>query len=182
MNDILAVVWKHTDILNEKTAQGFSKWCGNKKLKLIQATAKRRLNEIQQKTSVRSLYVLKNKFFGKTYCIYFCWPIINASFRWCNRRHCWTLASVSSVYKKFQGRWIFCSRLREKIHQRKRWPNTRTFTWSNVQKPEREIACEQSFRQCFLQCRWRIINTGQGKKRRFVVTNRCRWWHAGWEK
>jgi hypothetical protein len=87
MNDILTVVWKHTDIVNEKTAQDFSKWCGNKKLNLMKATTKRRFNEIQQKTSIRSLYVLKNEFFGKTYCIYFCWPIINASFRTCNRRH-----------------------------------------------------------------------------------------------
>ncbi|KAG1526670.1 hypothetical protein G6F47_004365 [Rhizopus delemar] len=28
MDDILAVVWRHTNIFNEKTAQSFSKWCG----------------------------------------------------------------------------------------------------------------------------------------------------------
>lgn len=39
MNDILAAVWKHANILNES----FSKWCGNKKLKLMQATPKRKL-------------------------------------------------------------------------------------------------------------------------------------------
>ncbi|KAG1053648.1 hypothetical protein G6F43_004285 [Rhizopus delemar] len=30
MDDILAVVWRHTNIFNEKTAQSFSKWCGNR--------------------------------------------------------------------------------------------------------------------------------------------------------
>lgn len=39
-----------------------------------------------------------------------------------------------------------CSRLREKIHQGKKWSSTRTFTWLNVQKPEREITGEQSLR------------------------------------
>lgn len=64
MDDILAVVWRHTNIFNEKTAQSFSKWCGSKKIYLMNATIKRKANEHQQKTSVRTLFVLKKNSFS----------------------------------------------------------------------------------------------------------------------
>lgn len=36
MKDIPGVIWKHTNILNDKTAQGFSKWCSARRLGLMQ--------------------------------------------------------------------------------------------------------------------------------------------------
>ncbi|KAI9474212.1 MAG: hypothetical protein EXX96DRAFT_509332 [Benjaminiella poitrasii] len=36
MNDILGVVWKYTDIFNEKTVYGFGKWCNSRKSYLTQ--------------------------------------------------------------------------------------------------------------------------------------------------
>lgn len=67
MNDILSVVWKYADIFSEKTAYGFGKWCTSRKLCLTESGIKRKFNDLQQKISVRSLYVLKDEYIGKTY-------------------------------------------------------------------------------------------------------------------
>ncbi|KAL0137255.1 hypothetical protein V8B55DRAFT_1526741 [Mucor lusitanicus] len=37
MNDILSVVWKYTDIFNEKTAWGFGEWCNSRNLHLTES-------------------------------------------------------------------------------------------------------------------------------------------------
>ncbi|ORE10848.1 hypothetical protein BCV72DRAFT_311435, partial [Rhizopus microsporus var. microsporus] len=72
MNDLLAVVWKHANIFDKKTAQGFSKWCANKKTHLMNSVRREWPMNIIKKTSVRSLYVLKKEFIDKIYCNYFC--------------------------------------------------------------------------------------------------------------
>ncbi|KAI8083669.1 hypothetical protein BDF21DRAFT_337328, partial [Thamnidium elegans] len=71
-NEIFSDVLKVTNVLNDKTVNGFSKWCSNKKLKLMEATSKRRMNEAGQKVTTRLLYTLKNKFVGKNH-----FPIIH---------------------------------------------------------------------------------------------------------
>ncbi|RCI03928.1 hypothetical protein CU098_012715, partial [Rhizopus stolonifer] len=61
-SEIFSDVLKITNVLDNKSAIGFTKWCSNKKLKLMEATSKRRINEAGQKVATRLLYTLKNKF------------------------------------------------------------------------------------------------------------------------
>lgn len=65
MNDILSIVWKHSNILNDMNAQGLSRWCGARKLELMKATIKRKHDEFNRKISTRILYVVKNQYIGK---------------------------------------------------------------------------------------------------------------------
>lgn len=65
MNDILSIVWKHSDILNDMNAQGLSKWCGTRKLELMKAAVKRKQDEFNRKLSTRNLYILKDQYIGK---------------------------------------------------------------------------------------------------------------------
>ncbi|KAI8050750.1 hypothetical protein BDF21DRAFT_441384 [Thamnidium elegans] len=53
--------------LPEKTAYGFGKWCNSRKLFLTESQIKRKYDDLQQKVSVRSLYVLKDEYIGKTF-------------------------------------------------------------------------------------------------------------------
>lgn len=65
MNDILSIVWKHTNILNDKNEQGFSKQRGTRKLELMKAKIKRKQDEFGHKISTRIFYVLKGQYIGK---------------------------------------------------------------------------------------------------------------------
>ncbi|KAI8641451.1 hypothetical protein BD408DRAFT_345990 [Parasitella parasitica] len=65
MNDILSIVWKHSNILNDMNAQGLSKWCGARKLELMKATIKRKQDEFNHKISTRILYIVKDQYIGK---------------------------------------------------------------------------------------------------------------------
>ncbi|KAI9245018.1 hypothetical protein EDC94DRAFT_530520 [Helicostylum pulchrum] len=65
--EIFSDVLKITNVLDNKSVNGFTKWCSNKKLKPIEATSKRRMNEAGQKVATRLLYTLKNKFIGKNH-------------------------------------------------------------------------------------------------------------------
>jgi hypothetical protein len=65
MNAILSIVWKHTNILDDMNAQGFSKWCGARKLELMKAKIKRKQDELNRKISTRILYVVKDQYIGK---------------------------------------------------------------------------------------------------------------------
>lgn len=63
MNDILSIVWKHSNILNDMNAQGFSsRWCGARKLDLMKATVERKNDEFNRKISTRILYVVKDQY------------------------------------------------------------------------------------------------------------------------
>ncbi|KAI8095814.1 hypothetical protein BDF21DRAFT_374229 [Thamnidium elegans] len=62
MNDILSIVWKHSNILNDMNVQGLSKWCGARKLELMKATIKRKQDEFNRKISTRILYVVKDQY------------------------------------------------------------------------------------------------------------------------
>lgn len=64
-SEIFSDVLKITNVLDNKSVIGFTKWCSDKKLKLIEATSKRRMNEAGQKVAIRLLYTLKNEFIGK---------------------------------------------------------------------------------------------------------------------
>lgn len=70
-NEIFSNVLKITNVLDDKTVNGFAKWCSYKKLKLMEATSKRKMNEAGGKTTTRLLYVLKNKFVGKNRFFYY---------------------------------------------------------------------------------------------------------------
>ena len=65
MNDILSIVWKHTNILDDMNAQGLSKWCGARKLELMKAKIKRKQDEFNRKISTRILYVAKDQYIDK---------------------------------------------------------------------------------------------------------------------
>jgi hypothetical protein len=41
VNDILAIVWKYSDLFEDKTAIGFEKWCVNKKINFVSSGIKR---------------------------------------------------------------------------------------------------------------------------------------------
>lgn len=57
-----SVVWKYSDIFSEKTVYGFGKWCNPRKLYLTESGMKKKSNDLQQKVSVRLLYVLKDEY------------------------------------------------------------------------------------------------------------------------
>ncbi|KAI9267369.1 hypothetical protein BY458DRAFT_533980 [Sporodiniella umbellata] len=65
MNDILSTVWKHSNILNNMNAHGFSKWCGARELGLMKATTKRKQDEINHRILARIMYVVKDQYIGK---------------------------------------------------------------------------------------------------------------------
>ncbi|CAO3620038.1 unnamed protein product [Mucor fragilis] len=62
MNDILSIVWKYSNILDDMNTQGLSKWCGARKLELMKATIKRKQDEFNRKISTRILYVVKDQY------------------------------------------------------------------------------------------------------------------------
>ncbi|CAO3681921.1 unnamed protein product [Rhizopus stolonifer] len=65
-NEIFSYVLKITNVLDDRTVNGFTKWCTYKKLKLMEATSKRRMNEAGQKVATRLLYTLKDEFVEAT--------------------------------------------------------------------------------------------------------------------
>ncbi|GAA5807048.1 hypothetical protein MFLAVUS_000398 [Mucor flavus] len=65
-NEIFSYILKITNVLDDRTVNGFTKWCTYKKLKLMEATSKRRMNEAGQKVATRLLYTLKDKFVEAT--------------------------------------------------------------------------------------------------------------------
>lgn len=64
MGDILACVCKYSYLLQDKNPLGFGRWCAGKEIDLPGATVKRKKNDIVA-ISVRSLYVLKEKYIGE---------------------------------------------------------------------------------------------------------------------
>lgn len=65
MSDILAYVWKYSYLLQDKNPIGFGRWCSGKGIDLIEVTVKRIKVDEAVTISVRSLYVLKEKYIGK---------------------------------------------------------------------------------------------------------------------
>lgn len=70
MGDILAYVWKYSYLLEDKNPTGFGRWCSGKGIDLIGATVKRKKIDTEVTVSVRSLYVLKEKYIGKVLNFY----------------------------------------------------------------------------------------------------------------
>lgn len=67
-NEILATVWKYSDLHEDKGAIGFAKWCKNRNIKFMSSSIKRKESENQTKRT-RSLYVVKKEFIGKSYLL-----------------------------------------------------------------------------------------------------------------
>ncbi|CAO3664519.1 unnamed protein product [Rhizopus stolonifer] len=63
LNDILAVVWKYSDLFEDKSTVGFGKWCSNKEVNFMKSAIKRKESGHQVKRA-RSLYAVKEKFFS----------------------------------------------------------------------------------------------------------------------
>ncbi|KAI9254942.1 hypothetical protein EDC94DRAFT_587290 [Helicostylum pulchrum] len=63
--EIFCQVLKITNLLDDKSVIGFAKWCSSKKIKLMQASPKRKMNEDGNKTTARGLYVLKEQFIAR---------------------------------------------------------------------------------------------------------------------
>lgn len=60
-NEILATVWKYSDLHEDKGAIGFAKWCKNRNIKFMSSSIKRKESKSQTKRA-RSLYVVKKEF------------------------------------------------------------------------------------------------------------------------
>ncbi|KAI7902287.1 uncharacterized protein BX663DRAFT_71055 [Cokeromyces recurvatus] len=64
--EILALLMKHTDLLNKKTVSSFGKWLKSAKVDLLKSPDKRVLTSDNEKVQVRNLYVMKEKFLVDT--------------------------------------------------------------------------------------------------------------------
>ncbi|KAI9260863.1 hypothetical protein EDC94DRAFT_610085 [Helicostylum pulchrum] len=62
MNDMLSIMWKHSNLLDDMNIRGSSKWCGARKLELMKATIKRKQDEFNRKISIRIRYVVKDQY------------------------------------------------------------------------------------------------------------------------
>lgn len=67
-NEILATVWKYSDLYEDSGAIGFAKWCKDRNIKFMSSAIERKESESQTKR-VRSLYVVKKEFIGKSYLL-----------------------------------------------------------------------------------------------------------------
>ena len=61
--NILSMVWKYTNLFDDKSAAAFGKWCANKVDFTIADSKRKRVDN--GKVSARSLFVAKEQFIGK---------------------------------------------------------------------------------------------------------------------
>jgi hypothetical protein len=59
--DILYDVWQHATIFLNETPENFANWCSRNKLDFLNRSSKRPANSSNQRTSQRSLFVLKEE-------------------------------------------------------------------------------------------------------------------------
>ena len=71
MNDILAKIWDNSVLFMDKSVKWFTKWCGGRDLTFFSVPSKRPKNEYADRISMRSLYVLKDKYISKLYLLCF---------------------------------------------------------------------------------------------------------------
>lgn len=79
MKQILNVVWRYTNLYDDKSLFSFAKWCNHQQLDFLNASTKRRKSDSGDRQSVRSLFVLKSSYHRKL-SSYFSCLIITCSF------------------------------------------------------------------------------------------------------
>lgn len=62
MKQILNVVWRYTNLYDDKSLFSFAKWCNHQQLDFLNASTKRRKSDSGDRQSVRSLFVLKSSY------------------------------------------------------------------------------------------------------------------------
>ncbi|KAG1300869.1 hypothetical protein G6F64_012307 [Rhizopus arrhizus] len=62
MNDILAKIWDNSVLFMDKSVKWFTKWCGGRDLTFFSVPSKRPKNEYADRISMRSFYVLEDKY------------------------------------------------------------------------------------------------------------------------
>ncbi|KAL0083358.1 hypothetical protein F4703DRAFT_1715128, partial [Phycomyces blakesleeanus] len=63
--EILALLMKHTNLLDKKTVSSFGKWLKSSKVDLLDSPDKRVFTCDNKKVQARNLYVMKEKDLGK---------------------------------------------------------------------------------------------------------------------
>jgi hypothetical protein len=62
MNNILAKIWDESVLFMDKSVKWFTNWCGGRDLTFFSVPSKRLKNQYDDRISMRSLYVLKDKY------------------------------------------------------------------------------------------------------------------------
>ncbi|KAK4509348.1 formin-binding protein [Mucor velutinosus] len=62
INNILSKVWSHSSLFaDKKSPASFNKWCSTRNIKFLEQQSKRKKNDMDERVSVRSLYVMMDK-------------------------------------------------------------------------------------------------------------------------